>query len=137
MEEPPLPSPVTNGEGFNHNAELLSIAGKKESLSMLNTCGAMDAGRREQLTPAVEDRGGSSYGEGREQLTPAVQDGGGSSYGEGREQDAPAVEDRGEELSAGESGGISWAMAALLAVREDNEATLSDQRPPCKPRDLV
>ena len=99
MEEPPLPSPVTNGEGFNHNAELLSIAGKKESLSMLNTCGAMDAGRREQLTPAVEDRG--------------------------------------EELSAGESGGISWAMAALLAVREDNEATLSDQRPPCKPRDLV
>ena len=60
LEEPPLPSPVKNGKAFSHNAGLLSIASKKESLSMLNTCGAIDDGRRELLTPAVEDRGGSS-----------------------------------------------------------------------------
>ena len=154
LEEPPLPSPVENGEAFSHNAGLLSIAGKKESLSMLNTCGAIDAGRCEQLTPAVEDRGGSSYSGGREQLahavedrggssysggreqlTPAVEDRGGSSCSEGREQVVPAVEDRGEELS-GKSGGIPWAMAAMLATREDIQATLNDQRPPYKPPDL-
>ena len=153
LEEPPLPSPVKDGEAFSHNARLLSIAGKKESLSMLNTCGAMDAGRREKLTPAVEDLGGSSYSGGREQLTPAVEDRGGSSYsggrvtpvvedrggssyGEGREQVAPTVEDRGKKLSAGKSGGIPWAMAAMLATRKDIEATLSGQRPPYKPPDL-
>ena len=57
-----------------------------------------------------------------------MEDRGGSSYGEGREQVAPVVEDRGEELSAGKSGGIPWAMAAMLATREDIEATLSDRR---------
>ena len=131
-------SPVAseNGVAFSHNAGLLSIAGKKESLSMLNTCGATDAGRREQLTPAVEDRGGSSYCGGREQRTPAVEDCGWSSYGEGREQVASAVEDRAEELSAEKSGGIPWAMAAMLATREGIEATLSGQRPPYKPPDL-
>ena len=91
LEEPPLPSPVQNGEASSHNAGLLSIAGKKKSLSMLNTCGAMDAGRREQLTPAVEDRRGSSYSGGGEQLAPAVKDRGGSSYSGGREQLMPAV----------------------------------------------
>ena len=103
---------------------------------MLNTCRAMDADRREQLTPAVEDRGGSSYSGGREQRTPAVEDCGESSYGEGREQVAPAVEDRGEEISAGKSGGIPRAMTAMLATREDIEATLSGQRLPYKPPDL-
>ena len=122
---------------------------------MLNTCGAMDAGLREQLAPAVEDRGGSSYsGEseqltpavedrgwssnrgGRKQLTHAVEDRGGSSRREGHDQVALAVEDRGQELSAGKSGGIPWAMAAMLATREDIEATLSYQRPPYKPPDL-
>ena len=155
LEKPSLPSPVKTGEAFSLNAGLLTIAGKKEPLSMLNTCGAIDAGRREQLAPAVEDRGGSSYSGGREQLAPAVEDHGGSSHsggreqlapvvedrggsscGEGREQVAPAGEDRGEQLSAGKSGGIPWAMAAMLATREDIEATLNDQRPPYKPPDL-
>ena len=65
---------------------------------MLNTCGAIDADHREQLPPAVEDRG--------------------------------------EELSVGKSGGIPWAVAVMLATREDIEATLNDQRPPYKPPDL-
>ena len=102
----------------------------------MNTCGAIDADRREQLAPAVEDRGRSSHSGGREQLAPAVGDRGGSYYSGDREQLTPAVEDRGEELSAGKSGGIPWAMAAMLATREDIEATLNDQRPPYKPPDL-
>ena len=82
-------------EAFSHNASILSISSKKESLSMLNTCGAVDAGRREQLTPDVEDRGGSSYSGGRrEQLTPTEEDHGGSSYSGVREELATAVEDR-------------------------------------------
>ena len=60
LEEPPLPSPVKISKVFSHNDGLLSIAGKKESLSILNKCGAMDASFLEQLTPALEDRGGSS-----------------------------------------------------------------------------
>ena len=122
---------------------------------MLNTCGAMDSGLREQLTPAVEDRGGisysgeseqltpavedrgwSSYRRGRKQLTPAVEDRDGGSYGEGHAQVATAVEDRGKELSVRKSGGIPWAISAMLATREDIEATLSNQRPPYKPPDL-
>ena len=78
----------------------------------------------------------SSYSGGREQLTPAVDDRGGCSYGVGREQDVPAVEDRGKELSAEKAGGIHWAMAAMLATREDIEATLSNQPPPYNPPDL-
>ena len=46
------------------------------------------------------------------------------------------MEDGGEELSAGKSGGIPWAMAAMIATSEGIEATLSDQRPPYKPPDL-
>ena len=121
---------------------------KTAMLSMLDTRGAVDVGRRkespavedrggssygwgrEQLSPAVEDRRGSSYGGGREQLSSAVEDRGGSLYDEGRKQVTPAMEDRGEELSAGKSGGIPWAMAAMLATREDITATLSDQRAP-------
>ena len=95
LEELPLPSKMKTGDAFSHNAGLLSIAGKKESLSMLITCGAMDAGCREQLTPAVKDGGGGSYSGGRKQLAPAVEDRGGSSYSGGREQLTPAVEDRG------------------------------------------
>ena len=136
LEKPSLPSPVKTGEAFSLNAGLLTIAGKKEPLPMLNTCGAIDAGRRGQLAPGVEDRGGSSYSGGREQLAPAVEDRGGSSCGEGREQVAPAGEDRGEQLSAGKSGGIPWAMAAMLATHEGIEATLNDQRPLYKPPDL-
>ena len=136
LEEPPLPSPVKNGKAFSHHAGLLSIAGKKESPSTLNTCGAIDGGRREPLAPAVEDRGGSSYSGGREQLAPAVENRGGSSCCEGREQVARAVEDSEEELSAGKSGGIPWAMAAMLATHEGIEATLNDQRPLYKPPDL-
>ena len=98
LEEPSLPSPLENDKVFSHNAGLLSIAGKKGSPSTLNTRGAIDADRREQLPPAVEDRG--------------------------------------EELSAGKYGGIPWAMAAMLATREDIEATLNDQRLPYKPPDL-
>ena len=135
LEELPLPSPVTNGEAFSHNAGLLSIAGKQDSLSTLDTRGAMDSGRREQLTPAVEDRSGRSFSGGREQLTPAVEDRGGSSCGECHDHVAPTVEDRGEEISTDKSRGIPWAMVAMLATRKDIEATLSDQRPPYKPPD--
>ena len=121
----------------------------------MNTCGAIDADRREQLAPAVEDRrgisysggreqlapvvenrGGNSHSGGREQLAPAVEDRDGSSYSGGREQLMPAVEDRGEELSTGTSGGVPWVLAAMFATREDIEATLSDQRMTYKPPDL-
>ena len=112
---------MKNGEAFSHNAGLLSIAGKKKSLSMLNTCGVIDAGRREQLAPTVEDRGGSSYSGGREQLAPAVKDRGGSPYSGGSEQLPPAVVDRGgssyrrgsEELTPAvvDRGGSSYGEA--------------------------
>ena len=64
---------------------------------MLNTRGAVDAGRRKE-TPVVEDRGGSSCGEGRGQLTPAVEDRGERSYG------------RGPQAGVGRSEGPRWEL---------------------------
>ena len=92
---------------------------------MLNMCGAMDAGRPEQLAPAVEDRGGTSYGEGREQV-------------------APAAEDPGKELSAGKSRGDtlgyggdachtrghrSYAERPATALQASRPATRSREEP--------
>ena len=94
LEQPPPSPPVNNDEAFSHNASLLSMMGKMAMPSMLDTRGAVGAGRR-KASPVVEDRGGESYGEGREQLMPAVEDRGGKSYSEGREQLMPAVEGRG------------------------------------------
>lgn len=34
-----------------------------------------------------------------------------------------------------ESRGTLWAIAAMIATCEDIDATMSDQRPPCKPPD--
>ena len=39
-------------------------------------------------------------------------------------------------LCAGGGGGTAWAFAAMLATREDIDATLDDQRPAQRPPDL-
>ena len=39
-------------------------------------------------------------------------------------------------LRGGGVGGEPWAFAAMLATREDIDATLNDQRPPHRPPDL-
>ena len=83
LEEPPPLPPVKNGEAFSRNAGLLSMMGNTALLSMLDTRGAVNAGRCKE-TPAVVGHGGSSYSGGRKQLTPDVEDGGGRSHSEGR-----------------------------------------------------
>ena len=73
----------------------------------------------------MRKRGGRSCIEGRGQLTPAVEDSGGSLFDDSREQITAAVEDRGEELFVWKSGGIPWALAAMHATRDDIDAALA------------
>ena len=70
--EDSLPSsPGENGVVFTHSAGVLSMMGKTAVLSMLDTRGAVDAGRCIE-SPGVEYRGERSYIGGREQLTAAM-----------------------------------------------------------------
>ena len=52
----------------------------------------------------------------------------------GRRGEPPPV--GGRESPVEDREEIPWAMAAMLATREDLDATLDDQRPPYKPPDL-
>ena len=54
-----------------------------------------------------------------------------------RRKEPPPVGGRGQPpLYAGKNGGTPWAFAAMLATREGIDATLDDQRPLHRPRDL-
>ena len=94
-------------QGLHHSVGLLSMMNKNALLSMVTTNGAVDAGRRNK-PPSFKGRGQPSFSGG----------------------------DRDEAPPVGGNRGTPCAMAAMLATREDIEATLGDQRPPHKPPDL-
>ena len=98
---------MTNDQALHHSIGLLSMTNQAELLSMLATRGVVDA-RRRQGPPTIGERALPSPSAGGHGGTPFT----------------------------GGHRGTPSALAALLATREDIDATLDDQRPPYKPPDL-